>query len=182
MVAPATLCALVLTLVAAQFDQTGGQEAAAPVGDAGHKVYDSMKQMLKGSLGASGSNARDSVRFGVRDRANASRSTSVGGRLRGNFAQHADADRKGRSTLRESGNKHTFVGKAAVQLAAKRIQRAYRSQCYLRTNSQRFTIPPANYALSEPRKLIYFEIPKSASTAVRQILNNELQVCRGCRA
>ena len=47
---------------------------------------------------------------------------------------------------------------------------AYR-KCYLYTGTKKFTEPPGNFVLSK-RGFIYFEVPKSASTAIRRALGS----------
>jgi len=122
-----------------------------------HKIYNTMKEMLRGSL-------------------KSKELTNVSNPLKRPRSKYVRGH--GIDIVAEPVPSQQPSGLIDARRRAAHHKHFYREYCYLQTNSDRFTTPPANYALSNTEELIYFEVPKAASTAIRQILNQELQGSR----
>eukprot|EP00750_Incisomonas_marina_P026692 INCI5934.5.p1 GENE.INCI5934.5~~INCI5934.5.p1 ORF type:complete len:442 (-),score=71.29 INCI5934.5:1403-2575(-) len=139
-------------------------------GDDNGAVINAMKEMLLGSL-EEALPARS-----ARLRVAAAAAAAPAAHANASWLRHA----------RDSASRGVDGGLGQLRAATTEsdvIQRAYREHCVLRTDTRRFTVPPSNFARSDARHLLYFEVPKAASTAVRQILHRELggdpQLIRG---
>jgi hypothetical protein len=159
-------------LLLGSLGKIGVRSDAAAMGDDSPARGDGAAGRLSGNRAVRGSGG---IRGGSGDDegSHASRARADGGsgggddrtdpRKRGDEG-HGDSDggssatgSRGRSSSGSTSSRSR--SRAEQSLKAQRHKAAYRSQCYLRTDSRRFGVaPPANYARSDEARLLYFEV------------------------
>lgn len=63
-------------------------------------------------------------------------------------------------------------GSQKISDANQNRRSTYLQMCFLNTSTKRFGMSPSNYAISDKNHLLYYEIPKAASTAVRTLITS----------